>query len=380
MSRFAVVICGGGIAGVEGLLRLRRLTRDQLDVTLVCPEDDLVYRPLAVLEPFALGGVRRYPMERIAADTGARWVKDALGWVDQAGRTAHTLGGHSLPYDALLVAIGGQRRAGLEHAYVFTGDSSDPTYHDMVREIEIGTISSLAFVLPSGRSWPLPLYELALMTAKRASDHSVHPDFVFITPEPHPLYPFGRPAGAAVAELLRDAGIALHTGSAARIAGPQHLVLEPSGLELHPDRIVTIPTISGPNVRGIPGDATNRFLSVDEQCRVRDTDGRIFAAGDATNLVIKHGGIGAQQADTAAAAIAHLAGIGESPPPLRPVIRGKLLTGGNPLYLMAHLIAGQGWQAEVYEQPPWPADDKVIAEELGPYLRGLEPTSDVTPR
>ena len=150
MNRFAVVICGGGIAGVEGLLRLRRLARDQLDVTLICPEDDLVYRPLAVLEPFALGGVRRYPMERIAADTAARWVKDALGWVDQAGRTVHTLGGHSLPYDALLVATGGQRRAGLEHAYVFTGDSSDPTYHDMVREIEIGTIFEPRLRAPVG--------------------------------------------------------------------------------------------------------------------------------------------------------------------------------------------------------------------------------------
>ena len=38
MDRFRVVICGGGIAAVEGLLRLRRLVGEALDVTLVAPE------------------------------------------------------------------------------------------------------------------------------------------------------------------------------------------------------------------------------------------------------------------------------------------------------------------------------------------------------
>ena len=42
----------------------------------------------------------------------------------------------------------------------------------------------------------------------------------------------------------------------------------------------------------------------------------MFAAGDATDFPVKHGGLGAQQADTAAAGIAHLAGTGERPAPL----------------------------------------------------------------
>jgi sulfide:quinone oxidoreductase len=111
---------------------------------------------------------------------------------------------------------------------------------------------------------------------------------------------------------------------------------------------------------------------VDEFCRVRDTDGHIFAAGDATDLPVKQGGVGAQQADTAAAGIAHLAGAAEAPKPLRPVIRGMLLTGRDPLYLAAHLIAGRGWLAQILDKPPWPADEKVVAEELGPYLDDFE--------
>lgn len=57
MERYTVVICGAGIAAVEGLLRLRKLTGEALDIKLVAPNDELRYRPLAVDEPFALRGV-----------------------------------------------------------------------------------------------------------------------------------------------------------------------------------------------------------------------------------------------------------------------------------------------------------------------------------
>ena len=62
MSDFRVVICGGGIAAVEGLLRLRRLAGDSVDIELIAPNEELVYRPMAVREPFAFGPPRRYPL------------------------------------------------------------------------------------------------------------------------------------------------------------------------------------------------------------------------------------------------------------------------------------------------------------------------------
>jgi len=43
----------------------------------------------------------------------------------------------------------------------------------------------------------------------------------------------------------------------------------------------------------------------------------------------------------------------------------------RPLYLAAHLIAGRGWLAQILDNPPWPVDEKVVAEELGPYLDDL---------
>jgi sulfide:quinone oxidoreductase len=144
---------------------------------------------------------------------------------------------------------------------------------------------------------------------------------------------------------------------------------------LGPDRIISLPTIGGPNVRGIRGFAVDRFLHVDEYCRVLDTGGRIYAAGDATDLPVKHGGLGAQQADTAAAGIAHLAGAGPTPERLRPRIEASLMTGESALYLSAYLIDGAGWRARIHDEPPWPAGQKVVAEELGPFLHAIDPAA-----
>ena len=140
-------------------------------------------------------------------------------------------------------------------------------------------------------------------------------------------------------------------------------MIQPHGVELSPDSIVALPRITGPRIGGLTGGAQG-FIPIDSHCRVPSTQGRVFAAGDATTFPVKHGGIGAQQADTAAAAIALLAGAGGSMPPFRPVIRGKLLTGGEPLYLSATLVEREGFNSDVSTRPPWPVDDKIVAEEL----------------
>jgi sulfide:quinone oxidoreductase len=378
VADFRVVIVGAGIAGVEGLLRLRRLAGEAVTVTLLSPAQHLVYRPSRVLEPFAHGQPpTRYPVERIAADANTRWVRDSLSWLDRAARIVHTTGGQELPYDALLLALGGQERKPNSDVVVFTDHTTEHLYREIMKNIESGVMTSLALVEPSGPSWPLPLYELALLTAKQARDADAHPQIAVVTPDPRPLDAFGGDVSDAVTRLLTEAGITLYTGSHARARGPRRLRLEPSGIELEPDRIVTLPTIEGPNVRGLTGGADDRFIEVDEYCRVRDTDGRIFAAGDATDLRVKQGGLAAQQADTAAAGIAHLAGTAPPPARLRAAMQGALLTGRKPLYLTAYLIAGSGVRSEILDQPPWGSTQAIVAEELTAYLATVQPTLSV---
>ena len=371
MSRFEVVICGGGVAAVEAVLRLRRLAGERVQLTLVCPDASLAYRPLAVQEPFGLPGVRRYPLERIASDVGARWVRDRLMSVDTASRTVRTEGGAELAYDALLLAIGASEESPYPHAHMFTDRAASDVFGGIVREIEAGSVEAMAFVLPHEWVWPLPLYELALMTAHRARGMNRSPELTFVTSEGRPLSAFGRAAGDAVVDLLHEAGVRLHSGVIARVPAPGTVAF--AGGELHVDRIATLPRISGPAVKGIPA-GSRWFAPINERCVVPSTDGRVFAAGDVTDFPVKQGGIGAQQADTAAAGIAHLAGVGDCPPPLNPVIRGVLFTGTRPLYVAARVIGGLGWQSEIYEQPPWPAEDKIVAEELGNYLQLTDPS------
>jgi sulfide:quinone oxidoreductase len=367
-----VVVCGGGIAGVEGLLRMRRLGGHRLRLTLVSPGPDLVYRPLAVREPLGLPGMRRYPLERIAAAAGARWMTDRLAWVDDELRTVRTEGGEQLRYDALLLAIGARESSPFEHAHVLTGRDGDKSLAGIINDIQLGYVRSVAFVLPREWVWPMPLYELALMTSQRARSTNADAQITLITSEGRPLKAFGQAAGDAVVALLQEAGIELHAGVTVDVPRPR--VVAYNGTELEAERIVTLPKLTGPAIQGIPA-GERWFVPIDERCLVPGTSGRIFAAGDATEFPIKQGGIGAQQADTAAAGIAHLAGLAERPPPFDPVIRGMLLTGERPLYMAARVVAGLGWQSEVYEQPPWPAEDKIVADELGPYLNKLEPAA-----
>ena len=372
MAGFKAVICGASFAAVEGLLRLRKLAGAAADVDLVAPNDDLVVRPLAVRQPFAFGAPARYPIERIAADAEANWIQDTVAWVDADARTIATAGGAELGYDALLIAVGGRQVPAFEHVRTFRDDEADETYQGVVQDIEGGYVKHIAFLLPEGPVWPLPLYELALMSAERAYDSNMDDlRFSLVTPDASPMAIFGRAASDAVSDALAQAGVEVHASAVARVEGARRVRLEPDGTELEPDSIIAMPSIHGPGIRGVPGQDEHGFIPIDAACRVPGTDGRIHAAGDAAAYPIKHGGLGAEMADSAASSIASLAGVGVEPQPFHPVIRGKLLGGRKPLYLSARLIGAQGFESEVFERPPWPEDEKVVAEELGPYLARL---------
>jgi sulfide:quinone oxidoreductase len=372
-EQFEVVIAGGGVAGVEAALALRDMARERVALTIIAPNADFVYRPTAVLEPFRYGETQRYPLAKIARDMGAQLVKDSFVWVDTTARVAHTEMGGQFSYDALLLALGARAQAPYEHALTIDDRRMDEIVHGLIMGVEGGYVKSLALVIPGRIAWPLPVYELALMTAARACEMRMSLEVTIVTPEESPLGIFGIGASAAVSDLLREAGIAAVTSASAEVPSSGRVLISPGDRQIEADRIVALPEVFGPAVRGLPV-SDHGFIPVDLHCQVRATD-RVYAAGDATDFAVKQGGIASQQADAAAEAIAALAGADIAPQPFEAVIRGTLLTGGAPKFLSARIADGKGIDSEVADEPSWSPPGKIASKYLAPYL-SLAPGAD----
>lgn len=355
------------MAALEAALALRELGGQEIVTTMVAPNPEFVYRPMTVGEPFSYPLADRYPLEDVARDLGVELHADSFKWLEPKERAVHTEGGERFSYDALLLALGARLYPRFKHATTIDDARIDELLHGLIQDIEGGYVRRLAFVIPSGRTWPLPIYELALLCAVRAYDMNVDLSVTIATPEDAPLAIFGGAVSESVGQLLEDNGILTITSAHCEVPESRRVSISPGSRELHADRIVALPELVGPSVPGVPGRSERGFIAVDSRCKVRALD-RVFAAGDATDFAIKHGGIAAQQADVAAQAIAASAGLAPPPAPFRPVIQGMLLTGGKPRYLSAQITGGRGSSSEFSETPTWSPPSKIVAKYLAPYL------------
>jgi sulfide:quinone oxidoreductase len=368
---FRVLIVGGGVAGLEAALALRELAGERITTTLLSGSPEFVYRPLRVVEPFAGNLARRYPLDEIARDIGAELVLDTFKWLDADRRLVHTDGGETLEYDALLLAPGAILRPRFKYALTLDDARLDEQLHGLIQDVEGGYVHKIAFLAPTPMPWPLPLYELALMTARRAYDMNVDVSITLVTPEEAPLAIFGKPVSDKLEELLEKNDILVLTSAHADTPEEGQVSIRPRGRRLYVNRVVALPELCGPSLSGVPTDAPNGFIPVDPHGRVQKLE-RVYAAGDAVDFPVKHGGIASQQADAAAEAIAALAGAPIDPKPFHPIIHGVLLGGDKPLYVSAHLTGGHGSSSEISETPTWSPASKIAAKYLAPYLESRD--------
>jgi sulfide:quinone oxidoreductase len=361
-----VLIAGGGVAGLEAMLALRALAEDRVTIDLLTPETEFVYGPLAVAEPFGLDRRAHFDLGDLLREAGARHHPDALASVDAERRRARTRVGIEFPYDALLVATGAQYRDPLPGAVTFPGQSGVTGMARVLRELDTGKASTVAFALASRHCWSLPLYELALMTSNRLSPQAREEvRLTFVTPEHQPLELFGSRAGAVIGNRLLQGGLQLLTDRFPDEYSHGTLRLAPDGT-VRADHVVTTGLPVGPATPGLPADEDG-FLPVDVYGRVEGVEG-VYAAGDAASFPIKQGGLAAQQADVAALSIAAAAGALVTPAPFRPVLRGLLMTGAVPAYVRAPSMAAGGVGGDVSVEPLWWPPAKIAARYLGPFL------------
>ncbi len=367
-----VIIAGAGVAGLEAALALHELADDRVAVTLIAPVEEFVYRPLSIGEPFTSSWAERYPLGPLAAAAGATLVRDTLASVDPERRTIRTGGGTEMTYDALVVALGATLRPYSDHVTNVDDARMEELLHGLVQDIEGGYTKRLAIVIPGPMPWPFPAYELALLASERAWDMQSELDVTVLTPERTPLEVFGSAASRAVSELLADRRIEVVTSAYCEVPRNGLVVVHPGGRTVAADRVVAFPQLVGPEVTGLPSDGGG-FIPVDEYGRVRGVD-RVWAAGDGTDTPIKQGGVAAQLADTAAVAIAALAGVPADVRPFSPTVEGVLITGGTARYLRATPGDAYGEGESVFaELTHGAAPPKIAARYLGPHLSGRTP-------
>jgi hypothetical protein len=111
---------------------------------------------------------------------------------------------------------------------------------DLITELRLGRIRRVAFVVRGEARWTLPLYEVAITTARRGRSVGIEDArYWFVTPEPVPLAGCGSAARAGVSAKLEPEGITF-IGSTFADLRPGAVLLDPQGKVIEVDRVVTL--------------------------------------------------------------------------------------------------------------------------------------------
>lgn len=364
---------------MEALLALHDLAGDRVAISIVAPEPDFSYKPLSVEEPFSAQPPEHRALAPLAKELGARFTQRGVARMLPDEHLVELDDGSRLGYDVAVIAVGGKAGAPFGQGLTFRTPEDRWRIAALLKEYaaDPNRGRSLAFVVPPSSSWPLPIYELALMTRRRATELGLGElTCTVFTPEAEPLVVFGSVATAAVSELLRARGIAVRAGVRVHEDANGRLLLTPGDEPLEATEVIALPALEGPGIPGLPGDERG-FIPIDDCARVKGVD-HVYAAGDGTTFPIKQGGLATQQADAAAEQIAARFGADLDPQPFHPVLRGMLLTGEESLSLSHSLTGGEGEGSASLDCLWWPPH-KVSGRYLAPWLAGGTVRSEPEP-
>src|SRR6478735_3345585 len=287
-----LLIAGGGPAALEGALAVQRLAGERVRITLLSDRDEFVYRPVAVAEPFGLATAQRFSLARLAAERGFALRLGRVAAIEPEDRRVRLDDGTAVGYETLLLALGARAEEAVPGALTFRGPQDSARLRSRLEHLHAGEPLRVAFVAGQETAWTLPIYELALLTARWAEEHELALEPWLVTWEHQPMTIFGEQAAGSVAELLADAGVRLWTGAFAECVDDGRLWISLEG-GLPVDLAVALPRPVGPDLSGLPTDRDG-FVQVDEFSRVLEVED-VYAAGDMTTRPIKQGGLATQQ-------------------------------------------------------------------------------------
>jgi sulfide:quinone oxidoreductase len=305
-------------------------------------------------------------MAAIAADLEVEHRADSVTAVDPLLRHVTLRSGAQLAYDHLLVATGAVTYPAFAHGVSFDRPAEPEAFDVLLDDLDAGLASTIAVVVPEGVTWTLPAYDIALMLRQHADLRGLDLSITVVTPESLPVQAFGLTAAREVAAVLEAARVETRLDATAVVMSDQALMA--GGRWMTVDRIVALPRLAGPRLRGLPCDGSG-FVVVEEDGVVPGC-ADVYAAGDGTTAPIKQGGLAAHQADLVARAIARRLGAGHVRDAELPSLRGVLMTPDGPLFLEARLYGAAGGSGSMASrQVLWDPPAKVATRWLGRYLR-----------
>src|SRR5688500_8195170 len=160
-----VVVVGGGFAAAELVLALRARAEERVGIELIAPATELPFRPAATAAPFDPAAVNVYDLETIASDAGAVLRRDTVEAVASGAHRVRLASGAFAEYDVVVLAVGARARVGVPGAITFRDQRDSHLVTGLIDGLDAADIRRVVFAAPSGVSWTLPLYELALMAA-----------------------------------------------------------------------------------------------------------------------------------------------------------------------------------------------------------------------
>jgi len=286
------LVLGGGFAGLESAIQLRRAG---LDVTLVSDRPYLFVYPTSIW--IATG---EKPFEEVCLDLGDvarrhgfRFVEGSVEAISGSRRSA-TVDGKELAADHLVVAMGGRplRPKGVEHTFTVAGDPRNSLRLKEALDALLARGSGRIAMGFGGnpadgsavRGGPAFEVMFNVDTLLRRRGLRERFELTFFAPMPSPGERMGKKAVAAVRDLMGRLGIALRTGK--KIAGfdPAGVLLE-DGSRLDADLVMFLPAGEGHPVlqaSDLPRNAAG-FVTIDAGCAVPGFPG-VWAAGDSAAL------------------------------------------------------------------------------------------------
>lgn len=289
----SVLVLGAGIGGIVTARTLRRKLPKDVRVVLVDRDDTYVFPPSLLWlmsgdrTPQAISRGRRR-LER----AGIEFVRGEAEGLDADLRTIR-VDGQDIAFDRLVVSLGAQTAPelmpGLEEGSknIYTPEGALEAGRALAR-FEGGRVTVVVARPPY--KCPAAPNEAAFLAEAMLRHRGVKAEVALYTPEPFPMPTAGEAAGRAVAGMLAERGIELHTGKVLEEvdASTNELVFqggERAGYDLllavPPHRTASIVAGSGLSNEG-------GFMPVDAATLATEATG-IYAVGDVTQIPIAGG-------------------------------------------------------------------------------------------